>query len=141
MLPEYWGRCWWKSIHCVTLGYPEHPTDLDKQNYYQFFNDLQYVLPCKKCANNWKNHLKKYPLTDEILSSRSNLVKWGIDMHNVVNYYTGKPMLTYEEAMHRINKSIYQKKSSLTNPIIYIIILLIIIIFLVYYIYHRNRPV
>lgn len=135
MLPEIWGQYAWNFIHLVTLDYPDNPTDIDKQNYYEFFNTLQNVLPCAKCRNNLSHHLKKYPLTDQVLSSRSNLVKWAIDLHNVVNYYTGKPMLNYIEAMNEINKLVHPEKKFFSKPL-YLFLLLIAIIILCYLIYY-----
>jgi len=134
MSPEIWGKYAWIFLHMVTLDYPENPTDADKQNYYEYFHSLQFVLPCAKCRYNLTHHLKKYPLTDQVLSSRTNLVKWGIDLHNIVNYYTGKPMLTYTEAMNEINKyASPEKYNNQTLYIIFIIIAILIICYLCYF--------
>lgn len=140
MLPDIWGNYGWNFFHLVTMGYPENPTELQKRQYYDYFHALQYVLPCLKCQYNMGDHLKKYPLTDEVLSSRTNLVKWGIDLHNVVNYYTGKSMLTYTEAMNEIKKLMDPRKK--TNNIIYYIlgiVVVIIIIYLLYYYLKRKK--
>lgn len=141
MSPEIWGETGWNFIHFVTMGYPLDPTEQDKYNYYQYFHALQYVLPCKKCRYNLSHHLKKFPLTDQVLSSRNNLVKWGIDLHNVVNYYIGKPMLTYQQALNEINKKIKSSKSPNNNTFYYllIIITLIVIIYLAYYYLTRRN--
>jgi hypothetical protein len=104
MKPEIWGKYGWTFFHFVTLGYPDNPTIQDKENYYVWIDHLKYVLPCDNCKQNLKTHIKKYPLTETALMSRSNLVKWGIDLHNVVNYYTGKPMLSYDSALNDLNK-------------------------------------
>ncbi|HLX54740.1 MAG TPA: Erv1/Alr family FAD-linked sulfhydryl oxidase [Aquella sp.] len=123
MLPEIWGRYGWCFFHFVTLGYPDNPTEEDKIHYYEYITNLKYVLPCEKCRHNLKNHLKKYPLTETALSNRANLVKWGIDLHNIVNYYTGKPMLSYAESLAELNKLTNTTKSTEpTNNILYIII-------------------
>jgi hypothetical protein len=135
MLPEIWGKYAWNFLHLVTLDYPDHPTEEDKQNYHNFFNSLKFVLPCAKCRYNLSHHLKKYPLTNEVLSSKDNLIKWVIDLHNVVNYYTGKPMLTYAEALNEINKLAHPEKNT-THDIIYmllVIVALIIVCYLMYY--------
>jgi hypothetical protein len=134
MLPDIWGRYAWNFLHLVTLGYPEYPTAEDKENYYNYLHYLQYVLPCAKCRNNLSVHLKNYPLTDEILSTRSSFVKWGIDMHNIVNYSIGKPVLSYEEAMNDINGLAHPHKKSYFNAIYWIlfVIVLIILCLLVY---------
>lgn len=103
MLPTKWGNCGWKFIHSITLNYPENPTNDDKDNYVNFFYSLIYVLPCDSCGNNLKNHYKKLPLDDKRLANRYTLVKWGIDLHNLVNQSIGKKTLSYEQAMAAIN--------------------------------------
>ena len=140
MLPEIWGESAWDFIHFVTLGYPENPTDDDKERYYQYFHALKYVLPCGKCRNNMSQHLKKNPLSDEVLSSRQSLVKWGIDLHNIVNYYTGKTMLSYTEAMTEINNKI-NKKSTKNNFWYYsfLLIAIIIIVYMIYFCFIKNK--
>jgi DNA-directed RNA polymerase subunit beta' len=44
-----------------------------------------------------------HPLTDEILSSKDNLIKWCIDMHNIVNESKNKPILSYQDAFNKIS--------------------------------------
>jgi hypothetical protein len=97
--PDAWGSHGWKFLHSVTLGYPDHPTPIDKNHYRTFFDSLQYILPCLKCSRNLSEHYQKLPLTDQVLSSKASLVKWGIDLHNIVNYYTNKPLLSYAQAI------------------------------------------
>jgi hypothetical protein len=103
MLPTKWGNCGWKFIHSITLNYPENPTNDDKDNYVNFFYSLIYILPCDSCGNNLKNHYKKLPLDEKSLTNRYTLVKWGIDLHNIVNQSIGKKTLSYELAMSAIN--------------------------------------
>ena len=146
MLPEIWGKCAWKFLHMVTMDYPENPTNEDKQNYYEFLNSLQNVLPCGKCRNNMKQHLKKNPLTLDALSNRQKLIQWGIDLHNIVNHHTGKRMLTYNEAINEINKWTLDKSTlpqpkKTTNIFYYLIVIIAIVIvcYLVYYYAMRNK--
>lgn len=137
MLPTIWGHCAWNFIHLVAVAYPENPSENDKINYYNFFHSLQFILPCKKCRSNMSQHLSKFPLTEEALSSRSNLVKWTIDFHNIVNYYTGKKRLTYSQAMDEINKLFSPKKSK--NKFILYLLLVIIIIIIIYVVYRYKK--
>lgn len=136
MSPEIWGKYGWDFLHLVIMGYPEKPTEEDKMYYYQYMQLLPHVLPCTKCGKNLMNHLRRYPLTNEILSNKSKFIKWSIDLHNIVNYYIGKPMLTYAEAMNEINKLINPKKPNYT---IYYILAILVVAIVCYLLYHRAR--
>ena len=79
--PVIWGSHGWKFMHYVTLGYPDMPTQNDKLNYKNFFTSLQNILPCAKCAQNYKQNLSELSI-DNHLQTRDHLVKWLIDIHN-----------------------------------------------------------
>ena len=57
--PKIWGPHGWKFMHFVSLGYPDNPTDTDKQNYKDFYYSLQNILPFEKFAQNYKQNLSK----------------------------------------------------------------------------------
>jgi len=137
MLPDIWGKCAWKFLHLITLGYPLNPTKQIKQDYYDYFQALAYVLPCDKCKYNLAKNIKKYPLTDEALSSRKNLVKWGIDLHNIVNTHTGKPILSYHDAIQELNNICNPKPE--TQDISRYIILVLAIAIVIYIIYINRK--
>lgn len=99
MNPEYWGPHAWIFLHCITLAYPECPSSEDKKNIKDFFMNLCKVLPCDKCKNNFQDHLKKFPLSDEVLCSKKKLVVWLINIHNSVNQMNGKPKMDEEEVI------------------------------------------
>ena len=96
--PAIWGPHGWKFLHYVSLGYPNSPSYEDKSNYKQFYHSLQHVLPCEKCAMNYKQNLVKLPI-DNHLESRDSLVKWVFDIHNLVNDELGKESVSYEKAL------------------------------------------
>jgi hypothetical protein len=106
MGPDVWGPHAWKFLHYVSLGYPSNPTPEKKQIYKQFYESLKDVLPCSLCANHYAENYKKHPLTDEILSDRDKLIKWVIDVHNIVNEMKNKPVIKYIEARKLINTDI-----------------------------------
>ena len=85
MKPKIWGPHAWIFLHSVTMNYPDNPTHQDKKEMKDFFNSLRYVLPCEKCSKNLQFNMMKYPLTDNMLSSRDSLVRWLIEIHNMVN--------------------------------------------------------
>lgn len=100
--PDVWGPHGWKFIHYITLGYPYNPTESDKKEYKLFFSLLGSVIPCSICGNNYIEHLKIKPLTDEVLSNKQKFIEWGINMHNLVNMENHKKVLTYEDGMNKI---------------------------------------
>lgn len=123
---KLWGPAIWKSIHYITMGYPENPTSTDKENYKNFLTMYKNVLPCNMCSINYEKHLLINPLTEESLSSRNNLVKWGIDMHNIVNKMLNKPILNYDQAYDVLNKQPTNNYPILLYIIIIILCLIII---------------
>ncbi len=103
--PNLWGPHLWKFMHLFTLSYPNEPTEDEKDTAYNFFTAIQTVLPCEKCRYNFKNHLET--LTEEVLDSNENLVKWLFDIHNEVNKSTGKPIFSFDDfiAMYTTNSA------------------------------------
>lgn len=134
--PKIWGPSSWNFMHYITIGYPERPNDEIKKNTYNFFMSLKYLLPCEKCRYNFNRHLEKYPLTNDILSSKDKLIDWLIQIHNEVNISTGKPAMARNQIMETFMNPI-QYPNSICNIIdsriltIIITITLIIIILIV----------
>ena len=102
--PNYWGPHGWKFIHYVALGYPENPDLQDKNNYKSFYQNLQMVLPCKKCQKHYQENLRKLPI-DKFLESKEKLFQWTVDIHNKVNEDLGKKIYSYEEAYHALRSN------------------------------------
>jgi hypothetical protein len=98
MDPTRWGKHFWITIHFVALGYPDHPSELDKVHYKTFFLSIGHVLPCQRCADNYKLHLEELPI-DGYLDSRKSLFEWTVKLHNIVNKEQGKDEWTPEVAM------------------------------------------
>ena len=67
------------------------------------------------------------------MSSRENLVKWLIDIHNEVNKYTHKPVLSYEEAME-VYVDAY-KEPIYNNPLFNYMVMIALVLALLILIY------
>lgn len=139
MKPEIWGPMTWTLLHSITLEYPENPTEEDKENIKNFINCFGKVLPCEKCRINFKTHIEELPLSDNILNSRKNLIKWMIDIHNLVNKMNGKKELTYQEALKNILITCNNNDKTICYKNIIIIVLTIIILILVTVIINSTR--
>ena len=96
MDPKIWGPHAWFFLNSVALAYPENPNEEQKIQYYNFFKSLSYVLPCKVCRENYKNHFFKNKLKNN-LNNKKQINKWLVDIHNSVNKIHKKKQFTYSE--------------------------------------------
>ena len=95
MSREVWGPKAWDFLHTVTFGYPDNPTDKEKQDATNFFNSLPTMLPCKICSEHCKQNIKKIPPN---VNSKKDLSMWLVNLHNEVNRQLGKGKIyTYDE--------------------------------------------
>lgn len=108
--PNVWGPVFWNTIHIVALGYPKNPTYGDKKAAKEFFESLQFLLPCSECRGHFKELLSKHPITPH-LDRRDDLFKYTVMLHNDVNKRLGKPHFTEVEALLYI-KRLAERKSS-----------------------------
>ncbi len=129
--PTIWGPHGWKFLHYVTFSYPENPTNEDKENYKFFFNSVGTILPCFTCRENYKNHLKKFPLDNNTLKTQFNLVSWLINVHNEVNKIHGEKIFSYNEVLNIY----FPKKVDYSR---YYPLILFVIIVLIWIIYKKN---
>lgn len=138
MDPQIWGPHGWFFLHSITMCYPLQPTPEEKEKYLLFFKSLSFVLPCDDCCFHFQNYLIKYPIENS-LDSRQSLVKWLIDIHNMVNISNGKPTLSYHE-VEKIYNDRYRKKKCRTKLfVILFIIFTIFILFLLFFIFYKNK--
>ena len=114
--PDIWGPVIWHALHYITLGYPDNPTDNNKEKYKQFFTLLSDVIPCSICANHFSENLLKMPLDDKVLENKESLIKWLIDVHNVVNEMNKKPIIKYEDARQMIEEDKECKHNIIYEP-------------------------
>lgn len=73
----FWGPSAWQLIHSLGLVYPKNPSSTEKKLFFDFFDSLQFVLPCKHCRNSYSDYYKDIDL--------NNLYTWTWKLHNKVN--------------------------------------------------------
>jgi hypothetical protein len=98
-----WGPPMWLMIHIIALGYPKKPTYADKKAAKEFFESLQFLLPCEICKTHLKVHLRKHPITP-FLDRRDDLFKYTVMLHNEVNISLNKPIFTEIEALYYLKR-------------------------------------
>jgi len=102
MDPSIWGKHGWKFIHFVAQGYPDKPSQEQKLQYKNFFNSIQYVLPCSFCRDHYTQNLINNPIDDSVLQNKKSFVDWTVKLHNIVNIQTDKEIIPYEKAINLI---------------------------------------
>ena len=113
MNQNIWGPHLWFSLHTISFNYPLKPTNEDKTNYKNFFNNLQNIIPCSVCKKNYKRHITEHPIED-FLGNRQTLVYWVIDIHNMDNAEIGKKILSYVVVIKKY-EDVYNKKLILND--------------------------
>lgn len=131
--PKLWGPPAWDFLFYILASYPDSPTISDKENIKIFFDSLKNVLPCYSCRINYNTHLNKYPLGNNELMSRYNLINWLINVKNEINMSQNKALISYDDV---INKYIYGNVTSFFytyNKILTIVLIIVLIVILIYY--------
>ena len=100
--PNLWGSPLWTFLHYLSLSYPENPTTDEQEIIYNFLASMQKIIPCEKCRNNFLKHLDSMEV--EVLTSRTNFVRWLFNIHNLVNKDTWKPNFSYDEFIKKYSQ-------------------------------------
>jgi hypothetical protein len=95
MSPAVWGPIFWTTMHIVSLGYSMNPTSQEREAAVQFYESLQYVIPCPICRSHYSEFLKQSPV-NEAVKDRNTLIQWVYTIHNQVNKKLNKPELSFE---------------------------------------------
>ena len=95
--PGIFGPALWFSLHNSAITYPRNPNNFIRNGMKQFLQSLSFIIPCYTCKEHCSNFVNASNL-DLIVSSRDNLFKFFVDLHNYVNIRTGKKQLTLDEA-------------------------------------------
>ena len=108
--PSVWGPFFWHTMHIVALGYSKNPTYTDKKCAKEFYESLAFLLPCSICREHYKEYLQEKPIST-FLDSRTDLIKWTVQIHNKVNKMLGKPEWTLEEVLSYYEKVVARNRS------------------------------
>lgn len=97
--PDVWGPPTWLSLHISASQYPENASNLVKERMKNRILALPLELPCTDCRTHCANIIQKIaPDLDTICSTRDNLFKFYVDLHNMVNSRLNKPVMSLETA-------------------------------------------
>ena len=114
MMTSVWGPPLWHSLHTISFNYPINPAEEQKIHYYNFYNSLQYILPCKYCRDNLIKNMQVLPLDMSVFKNRESLSQYIYKLHELVNTMLDKKSgLSYEDVRDRYE---HFRSRCLENP-------------------------
>lgn len=116
MSPAVWGPIFWTTMHIVSLGYPQKPSEEEKAGAAAFYNSLASVIPCPICKTHYRKFLKSTPV-ETALNNRHDLIHWVFDLHNNVNTQLGKPKITFQEYINHMQSLAATSHTKLPTPV------------------------
>ena len=100
----------WKLLHERSFKYLNNPSDVAQTKVFNFYNNDVKRIPCYVCRKHYTDFITKNNLKTAC-SSRSNLCKFLIDLHNDVNKDTKKPIMSYADVFklygYEFNNKVY----------------------------------
>lgn len=106
--PEVWGKNMWDTLYAVALGYPNTPTDIEKNAAKNFIMSLQSLLPCASCRDNFATEIASNSI-DSSLQCSDTFTKYIYDLQCRISTRLRKHKFTYDETVEHI---INPKKST-----------------------------
>jgi hypothetical protein len=85
-------------MHIVALGYPSKPSYGDKKAAKEFYESLQFLIPCPICREHYSKFLQEQAITP-FLDRRQDLFRWTVDIHNKVNQTLNKPRYSEQDSI------------------------------------------
>lgn len=131
--PSKWGPKEWFSLEVEALGYPDNPEPEHINAMRNRIEGLRYILPCGSCRGNFAGYLAKRGLTDNDLSSKYNLLKYIVDLHN----HVGNKGMTVESLVKYYDDVFSDNCHYMT--ILIIIVSFIVICVICYYCYKYGK--
>ena len=91
---EVWGPRMWNTMHTFSYTY-EPDSDERKKGAIQFYESIEYMIPCETCRTQYRAYVRKNPVR---VDSKEELITWVIEAHNEVNNRSKKKTWTREMA-------------------------------------------
>ena len=100
MKPKVWGRSGWTLLFAITGDYPKKPDSMTANQYKQFFECLQFILPCPACCDNYASHYRRLSI-NPYLNNRDSLFEWLLKIHNFVRKYLYQPEISPDRLLSK----------------------------------------
>ena len=134
--PLIWGPHYWFFLHTMAICYSLTPNTTTKKKYYNFIQNLPLFLPNEEMAKHFSKILDEFPVTP-YLDSRESFTKWVHFIHNKMNIYLNKPIMSYEDSMisyynnYKPKKQVKKEDFKTREKIVFVSLLLFLLIIIV----------
>lgn len=135
--PKIWGPHAWFIMYSMAFSYPTNASHNKRNSIKQFYLSFGENLPCAKCKHNFNTHLQKFPLDNNVLNSRVNLIQWVVNIENEVRKTVNKKPVHIDDIINKY-QSIYSNEQPKSNKI-YTYCIIVTIILLIMYLYVKMR--
>jgi hypothetical protein len=101
-------------LYTVAFGYPNTPTEQDKESFKSLIHSLPDLLPCEMCRHNLSTKLDGdlgARLDDAVLCSEK-LVRYVYDLEAAVAEKNGKPMKPFNEVVRGVMSNTYKQATT-----------------------------
>jgi hypothetical protein len=106
---RFWGPSGWALLHLIAATPIEHKR---QHKVKEWFDLLEYVLPCKYCRASFHDYTQIQPLTAAIIGSKDAFARWLFEIHNRVNAkLRGQGLLTSPDPSWVSVKAKYDEQS------------------------------
>jgi len=102
--PMIWGPPAWFFLHSMTLALPEQVPDKQQASLWQLVLALQEVLPCPPCQQGLSTHAGMHRMEPH-MATRSGMVRWMVDIHNMVNEALARPKWSLTDVVSAYTKA------------------------------------
>lgn len=109
--PSMWGPYAWMFLYTIALGYPNNPTQEDKDGVKDLIHSLTRLLPCEMCRHNLTTKLNG-PIgarLDEATGCSESLVRYVYDLESAVAQTNGRSMKPFQEVVGGVMSNTYKQ--------------------------------
>lgn len=78
--PNLWGASAWHILHRLSFAFR------NAKDARRFYESLAIILPCPKCRESFREHIKNYRFP----TNHKEIPLWCVHLHNMVNKTVGK---------------------------------------------------
>ena len=99
-----WGPSTWYILHTLSLTWEESLVPF----YIRFITLMSRTVPCIKCRRHFNRNIRRSGGIAKNCQSKERMIRWIVDLHNIVNKRNRKKVYSYEKAQR-----IYYKNGNL----------------------------